>query len=95
MNKIAAISMLAASHILGGYTNSVRQKNQRRVRTTTVTIGLVVSTGVSNLLMIQQSDRALAVKLTSNEPTVGTIPIGSEVSRRKSIGLSELSLPCQ
>lgn len=89
MNKVAAISTLAASHILGGYTNSVRQKNKRRVRTATVTIGLVVSTGVSNLLMIQQSDRALAVKLTSNEPTVSAIPIASEVPRRKNIGLGE------
>ncbi|AFY91077.1 Peptidase M23 (plasmid) [Chroococcidiopsis thermalis PCC 7203] len=90
MNKVAAIFTLTTSNkILEEYTNSVRQKNKRWMRTATVTLGLVVSTGASNLLMIQQSDRALAVKLTSNEPTVSTIPIGAEVPRRKSIDLSE------
>lgn len=89
MNKVAAISKLAASHILGGYTNSVRQKNKRQVRTAAVTISLVVSTGVSNLLMTRQSDRALAVKLTNNEPTVSAIPIASEVPQSQSIGLIE------
>ena len=90
MNKVATIFTLTASNkILEEYTNFVRQKDKWRVRTATVTIGLVVSTGVSNLLMIQQSDRALAVKLTSNEPTVSAIPIASEVPRRKNIGLSE------
>ncbi len=90
MNKVATIFTLTASNkILEEYTNFVRQKNKRWVRTVAVTIGLVVSTGVSNLLMIQQSDRALAVKLTSNEPTLSAIPIASEVPRRKNIGLSE------
>ncbi|MDZ4877873.1 MAG: hypothetical protein CLLPBCKN_007308 [Chroococcidiopsis cubana SAG 39.79] len=90
MKKVAAIFTLTTNNkILEEYTNFVRQKNQRRMRTATLTLGLVVSTGASNLLMIQQSDRALAVKLTSNEPTVSTIPIGSEVPRRKNIGLSE------
>jgi murein DD-endopeptidase MepM/ murein hydrolase activator NlpD len=90
MKKVAAIFTLTTNNkILEEYTNFIRQKNKRRIRTATVTLGLVVSTGVSSLLMIQQSDRALAVKLTSNEPKVSTIPIGAEVPRRKSIGLSQ------
>ncbi|MBE9019878.1 M23 family peptidase, partial [Chroococcidiopsidales cyanobacterium LEGE 13417] len=75
MKKVAAIFTLTTNNkILEEYTNFVRQKNKRRMRTATVALGLVVSTGVSNLLMIQQSDRVLAVKLTSNEPTVSPIP---------------------
>ena len=70
----------AGNDALEEHFKPVQPKVKRRVRTSAVMIGLVISMGAPNLLLTRQSDSAPAAEPVGNEPTVSKIPAAAEAN---------------
>lgn len=68
----------AGNDALEEHFKPVQPKVKRRVRTSAVMIGLVISMGAPNLLLTRQSDSAPAAEPVGNDPTVSKIPAAAE-----------------